>query len=310
MEGEIQKMKKNKTFWQQAAVELTTARDFVRWGASAFSRAQLYYGHGTDNAWDEALALVLHTLALPHEFADKIADARLTLSERREVLALFKKRVEKRIPVPYLTHKAYFAGLEFYVDERVLIPRSPIAELIEQRFSPWLDGQEVTHILEIGTGSGCIAIACAKAFPDAQVDAVDISKEALAVAQKNCEAHAVGNQIRLVLGDLFPETPKTGYDLIISNPPYVGEVELKSLPPEYHQEPSLALLAKCEGTDMVSRILKRAARFLKPKGILVAEVGNTADELVRRYPKLPFVWLEFERGGEGVFLLTREQLGG
>lgn len=288
--------------------ELLTVRDFVRFGASTFSRANLYYGHGTDNAWDEALALVLHVLALPHDFADKIADARLTNPEIQKILALFKKRIETRFPTPYLTHKAYFAGLEFYVDERVLIPRSPLAELIEQRFSPWLDEIEITDILDIGTGSGCIAIACAKVFESAVTDAIDSSKEALKVAKKNCVTHDVTKQIHLILGDLFPTKPQKQYNLIISNPPYVDEAEFKALPPEYHREPAEALLAKESGTAVITQILKKAAEFLKPKGILVIEVGNAAEALIRRYPKIPFTWLQFERGGEGVFLLTREQL--
>lgn len=301
-------MMKTINFWQQAALELKTVRDLVRWGASEFSRAKLYYGHGTDNSWDEALALVLHVIALKHEFADKIADATVTEPERQEVLNLFKTRIEKRIPAPYLTHRAYFAGLEFYVDERVLIPRSPLAELIERHFSPWLDGREALDILDIGTGSGCIAIACAKILANARVDATELSQDALAVAQKNCETYGVTHQIRLILGNLFPEPPKKNYDLIISNPPYVSEVELKGLPQEYQWEPSSALLAKKQGIEVVEQVLKKAEHFLKPSGILVVEVGNKVEELIGLYPKLPFVWLSFERGGEGVFLLTREQL--
>lgn len=288
--------------------ELQTVRDFVRLGASMFNRANLYYGHGTDNAWDEALALVLHVLALPHDFADKIADARLTSQEIKKILALFKKRIQTRLPAPYLTHAAYFAGLEFYVDERVLIPRSPLAELIEQRFSPWLDEIEVTDILDVGTGSGCIAIACAKTFESAMIDAIDSSKGALKVARKNCVAHGVTKQVQLIFGDVFPTKPQKHYNLIISNPPYVDEAEFKTLPPEYHKEPTEALLAKESGTAVITQILKKAAEFLKPKGILVVETGNAAEALIQQYPQTPFTWLQFERGGEGAFLLTREQL--
>jgi len=291
-----------------AADELRTLRDLVRWGASRFDEAGLHYGHGTDNSLDEAHALTLAALHLDLTLTDDCLDARLTRSERATVLALFRRRIEERLPAPYLTNRAWFAGLEFYVDARVLVPRSPLAEPIQQGFEPWLEGCRVTRILDLCTGSGCIAIACAYAFPDAAVDAVDLSPQALEVARINVERHGLENRISLQQSDLFGAVDEQRYDLIVTNPPYVDAVEMASLPEEYRGEPTLGLAAGEDGLDVVRRILCEAPDHLTPGGILVAEVGNSETALCQRFPEVPFLWLDFERGGHGVFLLTAEQL--
>lgn len=291
-----------------AYTDLHTIRDFIRYATSSFNAAQLYYGHGTDNAWDEAVALVFHTLNLPHSTPVTVLDARLTQEEKNQLINLIQMRIEKRIPVPYLTHEAWFGELPFYVDERVLIPRSPIAELIENEFKPWVDPERVESILDLCTGSGCIAIACAKAFPEATVDASDISKDALAVAKINVLRHNVEEHVNLIESNLFDQIPAKQYDIIVSNPPYVSTQEMFELPQEYRHEPELGLVSGDEGTDAAIRILQQAKNYLKPEGILVVEVGNSEYALAERFPEIPFTWLEFERGGGGVFMLTREQL--
>lgn len=287
---------------------LTTIRDFIRYAISQFNAAGLYYGHGTDNAWDEAVALVLHTLHLPPQVDQRILDAHLLPSEQQQLLSLIQTRVTKRIPLAYLTHEAWFAGLPFYVDERVLVPRSPFAELIEKSFQPWIDPDEVHDILDLCTGSGCIAIACAKAFPDATVDASDISKEALAVAKINVLRHQVSDQVHLYEADLFTKLPAKKYDLIISNPPYVSAEEMLALPPEYAHEPALGLAAGTTGLDIVLRILQQAPAYLHAHAMLMIEVGNSEIALNELYPHVPFTWISFENGGGGVFLLTAQQL--
>ncbi len=288
--------------------DLITLRDFIRVATSRFNEAGLYYGHGTDNAWDEAVALTLHTLHLPHDVHAAVFDARLTESERQKLAQLIDQRIHERIPLAYLTHEAWFAGLSFYIDERVLIPRSPLAELIENQFAPWLQVNDIERVLDLCTGSACIAIACANALPEAQVDASDLSKDALAVAKINVLKHEMEDQVHLYESDLYANLPKKKYNVIISNPPYVSEAEMANLPAEYRHEPALALSAGDSGIDFAVHILREAHHYLEPKGILIVEVGNSEHALQAQFPELPFTWLTFERGGDGVFLLTAEQL--
>ncbi len=288
--------------------ELVTIKDYIRYAVSRFNAAKLYYGHGTDNAWDEAFALVLSALHLPHDINPGMLDARLTEHECGVLEELIELRANERIPTAYLTKEAWFFGLPFYVNEHVLIPRSPTAELIEQHFAPWIEAENVHQILDLCTGSGCIAVACAKAFPEAQIDASDISHAALGVAKINVERHEVTEQVRLYQSDLFNQLPKKRYDVIISNPPYVSHDEMDALPEEYKHEPELALAAGDEGLDFAIRILQEAPKYLTPQGILIVEVGNSEDALAEKYPHVPFTWLSFERGGGGVFMLTAEQL--
>lgn len=287
---------------------LATLRDYVRYAASRFAEAGLFFGHGTAGPLDEAAALVLHALRLPYDLPGGYFEARLVPEERERVLALIERRINERKPLAYLTHEAPFAGLSFYVDDRVLVPRSPIAELIENRFAPWLEADEMTDILDLCTGSGCIAIACAHAFPEARVDAADISPAALEVARINIDRHELAGRVRAVESDVYGALGGQRYDLIVSNPPYVNLAEWRGLPAEFHAEPRLGLEAGEDGLDCVRSILKGAARHLKPNGVLVVEVGSAAEALEAAYPDLPFCWLDFERGGEGVFLLTAAQV--
>lgn len=295
--------------FEDVAGSLETATDFVRWGMSRFAEAGLHFGHGTDNALDEALALVLHALHLPHGCPDRLLDTRLTPAEKARVHGLIERRVRERVPAAYLTGEAWFAGLRFKSDPRALVPRSPIAELIEAHFEPWVDPDGVGAVLDLCTGGGCIAIACAHAFPDARVDAVDLSAEALALACDNVAMHGVEDRVRLFEGDLFAPLPNGArYDIIVSNPPYVDAADMASLPEEFRHEPELGLAAGNDGLDIVRRILAGAAERLTEQGVLVVEVGNSAAALSEAYPEVDFTWLEFERGGEGVFLLTAAQL--
>jgi ribosomal protein L3 glutamine methyltransferase len=292
---------------KEAREQLHTVRDFMRWGASLFNEAGLCFSHGTDNAVDEAAYLVLHALHLPPQVPDSQLAARLTDREKQDVVALLLRRVRERLPAPYLTNEAWFAGLRFYVDERVLVPRSPIAEVIEQRFQPWFEG-EARHILDLCTGSGCIAIACAYAFPEAQIDAADVSLDALEVTDINIERHALRGRVHTVHSDVFAGLKGRCYDLIVSNPPYVSSREMAVLPPEFRHEPAMALAGGERGLDFVARILCGARDHLAPEGVLVVEVGANSQALKQRFPEVPFLWLQFQRGGDGVFLLDYSQI--
>ncbi len=286
-----------------------TVADLVRFGAAEFEQAGLVFGHGTDNAVDESAALVFHALGLDHQQAAQAYELVPGPGDVERVLDLFGKRIERRVPAAYLIGRMWFAGLEFEVDERVIVPRSPFAELIATRFEPWIDPERVGRILDIGTGSGCIAIACAKAFPGARVDAVELSPGALAVARRNVARHEVGDRLELLQGDLFGPVRGRRYDLVVSNPPYVSNEEMAGLPEEYLAEPDLALRAGGDGLDVVRRILDGAAAHLEPDGAIFVEVGDSDERLARAFPRMPFTWVEFEHGGGGVFVLRRAQLG-
>lgn len=298
-----------KTTPSEVLTTLSTIRDYIRWAASRFTEAELCFGHGTATALDEAAALVLHTVRQPYNLADAYLQSVLTLTERQTVIDMIDRRINERKPAAYLTHEAIFAGLSFYVDERVLVPRSPIAELIEQRFSPWIEEEQVTRILDLCTGSACIAIACAYAFADAYVDAVDLSADALAVAEMNVAKHQLDDVVTLYQSDLFNELPDDArYDVIVSNPPYVCIAEWEQLPAEFRAEPDMGFKGGPSGLDLVLRILVDADRYLAEQGILIVEVGSSAETLQNTFPDVPFYWLNFERGGDGVFLLTAEQV--
>lgn len=288
--------------------QLSTLGDILNYAANEFERAQLYFGHGTDNAWDEAVALALHVFKLPHTVSRDVLTMPLQAAQKQTMLDLIQQRITTRKPLAYLIHEAYFCGLPFYVDEHVLIPRSPIAELIQTQFTPWIDPDKVKNIIDIGTGSGCIAIACALAFPHAQVDAVDIDSHCLDIAHINAKKHQVENQLNLIQSNLFESVPSKRYDIIVSNPPYVDQGDMNSLPQEYLHEPQKALFGGNDGLDLVKIILQQAKQRLNPHGILVVEVGNSEAALMEQFPHLPFTWLEFECGGDGVFLLTAEEL--
>lgn len=293
----------------QSYQDLHTLHDWLRWAVSRCHQAELYFGHGTDNAWDEAAVLLAHVLFLPPLQDDKLLAVRLTLQEKQDFTALLQQRIEERIPAAYLTRQAYFCDLPFYVDERVLIPRSPIAELIKQRFDGLLSaGKTPRQILDLCTGSGCIAIACAVAFPEAQVDAVDISPDALAVCQLNIMEHQLEERVYPILSDGFAALTGQQYDLIVTNPPYVDADDMADLPEEYRHEPELGLASGVDGLALTRNILRDAAAHLTENGILICEVGNSMVELQYRYPDVPFRWLEFAAGGLGVFMLTKAQL--
>jgi ribosomal protein L3 glutamine methyltransferase len=277
-------------------------------GAIRLARARVFFGHGTDNARDEAAALVLHALGLPHAGSAALYRRRVGRAAQQRAQELLNRRIRERIPGAYLTGVSWFAGARIEVDGRVLIPRSPIAELIERRFAPWIPASRVRRVLDVGTGSGCIAIACARALPRARVDAVDLSEAALEVARGNVRRNRLTRRVRLIRSDHFSALGAVTYDIIVANPPYVGARELAGLPPEYRHEPRLALAAGRSGLDSVRVILAQAASHLRPRGLLIVEVGNSEHAVRRTWPHLPFVWLEFERGGGGVFLLTREEL--
>ncbi|MBN6352549.1 50S ribosomal protein L3 N(5)-glutamine methyltransferase [Providencia alcalifaciens] len=296
-----------KIFVDEAVAELHTIQDILRWTMSRFNAANVYYGHGTDNPWDEALQLVLPTLYLPLDLPDELLTSRLTPTERHRIIERVLRRINERIPVAYLTNRSWFCGHEFYVDERVLIPRSPIGELINNHFVGLLT-DEPQAILDLCTGSGCIAIACAYEFPEAEIDAVDISADVLAVTEQNIASHGLEHQVVPIRSDLFRDMLEVKYDLIVTNPPYVDAEDMDDLPEEFRVEPELALAAGSDGLKLVRRILANAPRFLTKEGVLVCEVGNSMVHLIEQYPDIPFIWLDFEYGGDGVFMLTREQL--
>lgn len=289
--------------------QLNTTGDFVRFAASQFNKADLYFGHGTNNAWDEAIALTMFSLSLPEDLFEQIFSCNLTSDEKTTVLSLFEKRIVEGIPAAYLTNQAVFANLPFYVDQRVLVPRSPIGELIENKFAHLINDTSLpSRILDLCTGSGCIAIACAYAFPEAEVDAVDLSVDALNVANINIENHGLSEQVIPIHSDVFSGVEGQVYDLIVTNPPYVDQDDVDSLPDEYLHEPEMGLGCGDDGLDIVRKILSESANHLSENGILICEVGNSQIHVASVYPEVPFKWLTFERGGHGVFMLTKAQL--
>lgn len=291
------------------SAQLSTVADFCRYGASLFNQAELFYGHGNDNAFSEALTLVMYAISLEEELAEQVMNCRLVDEEKQRILALFEQRVTTQVPVPYITNVAYFAQLPFYVDERVLVPRSPIGELIENQFSPFINENNApARILDLCTGSGCIAIACASYFPESEVDAVDLSIDALNVAQINIENHGLNAQVIPIQSDVFSGVQGQVYDLIVTNPPYVDKQDIDSLPTEFTHEPEMGLGCGEDGLDIVRVILAEASQHLTDDGLLICEVGNSQVHVEALYPEVDFNWLTFERGGHGVFLLTKAQL--
>ena len=296
-------------FFDFAPGQLRTVRDCLRFAVSRFNQAELFFGHGSDNAYDEAAYLILHTLHLPLEQLDPFLDARLTAAELQTVLTILRRRVEERLPAAYLTHEAWLGEHRFYVDERVIVPRAFIAELLREQLAPWVeDPDAVTKVLDMCTGSGCLAILAALAFAEADVDAVDLSTDALAVAAINVAEYELDAQIELIHSDLFDQLPGRTYDLILSNPPYVNAQSVALLPQEYLHEPELALGSGNDGLDATRNILANARVHLKPRGLLIVEIGHNREALETAYPNLPFTWLETSAGDQHVFLLRREEL--
>ncbi|MCY4328893.1 MAG: 50S ribosomal protein L3 N(5)-glutamine methyltransferase [Endozoicomonadaceae bacterium] len=297
--------------------ELKTIRDWLRWAYSRFNEAPLFYGHGFKDSWNEVIFLVLRALNLPWDIDNEFYDSRVTKTEAKQLYHLIEQRIVTRKPLAYLLNEAWFCSMPFYVNEKVLIPRSPIAELIEKNFSPWLkEDVAINHILDMCCGSGCIGIACATHYPHAEVDMADISHDALEVSATNIEKHQLQGRVNLIRSDLFsalykPEHNKAAqpkkYQLIISNPPYVSTEEMTNLPMEYYHEPTLGFVAEEEGLDIVHKLLQQSVDFIDDNGLLVMEVGNNQHKLEERYPDVPFTWVNFERGGYGIFILTAEQ---
>jgi ribosomal protein L3 glutamine methyltransferase len=294
---------------ESARLELLTVRDLLRFAVSHFNAAGIFFGHGSDNAWDEAAYLVLHTLKLPLDRLEPFLDARLLEDERNAVLTVLKRRIEERLPAAYLTHEAWLGEHRFYVDERVIVPRSFIAELLHEQLTPWIDDPwSVSSALDLCTGSGCLAILTALAFPQAEVDAVDISPDALAVARRNVGDYGLQERVHPIESDAFAKLTNRRYDVIISNPPYVNAESVAALPPEYLHEPELALGSGEDGLDLTRIILRKAKNHLNPGGLLVVEIGHNRDALEAAFPSLPFTWLETSAGDEYVFLLHEEDL--
>jgi ribosomal protein L3 glutamine methyltransferase len=289
--------------------ELETVRDWLRWAVTRFGEAKLAFGHGTTNAYDEAVYLLLHALHLPLDRVEPFLDARLTAAERSQVAALFARRIDERVPAAYITGEAWLGEFRFHVDKRVIVPRSYIAELLPDGLTPYVDdGAAVRKALDLCTGCGCLAILLAHAYPNADIDAVDLSSDALAVAQRNVSEYGLADRINLLRSDLFAHLRGKRYDLIISNPPYVTTTAMQALPPEFRHEPAMALAGGAEGLDAVRVILEEASRHLNPNGILVVEVGDGKDAVEATFPKLPFVWLHTRSSADSVFLLKREDL--
>lgn len=289
--------------------DLVTLRDWLRWAVSRFNEAGLTFGHGTNNAWDEAAYLILHTLHLPLERLEPFLDARITTPERQQLTQVFARRIEDRVPAAYLTHEAWLGEFRFHVDQHVIIPRSFIAELLPDGLEAFVgDVAKVTSALDMCTGSGCLAILLAHAYPNADIDAADISSEALAVAQRNVSDYGLADRINLIRSDLYANLTEKSYDLIVSNPPYVTTMAMEALPAEYRHEPSLALAGGDDGMDAVRTIVREAPRFLSPEGVLVVEIGNGRDAAEAAFPRLPFVWLETRSAEDSVLLLRREDI--
>jgi len=295
--------------FKQAANQLSTPRDLLRFAISRFNEAELFFGHGCLNAVDEAAYLILHALHLPHDRLDPFLDAKLLQQEVESVLQLIEVRIVKRVPAAYLTHEAWLGDFKFYVDERVIVPRSFIAELLREQLAPWVaDPGEVATALDLCTGSGCLAILMAHAFPQAHVDAVDLSPDALAVARRNISDYGIAQQVTPIESDLFKALSGRTYDLIISNPPYVDQAAMSALPQEYLHEPALALASGADGLDHIRVILKQAAQHLNPGGLLVVELGHNRAVLETAFPTLECTWPDTSTGNESVFLIEREKL--
>lgn len=289
--------------------ELFTLRDLLRYTVGQFNASQLAFGHGSDNAWDEAVYLLLHTLHLPLDTLEPFLDARVLPEERERFLKLVERRQTERVPVAYLTGEAWLQGHRFIVDQRVIVPRSPISELLSDRLSPWIaEPADVEFVLDLCTGSGCLAVLAALAFENAQVDAVDLSEHALEIADQNIEQSGLDGRITTHRSDLFDQLPQCEYQLIICNPPYVNSHSMEALPPEYRHEPTMALAGGEDGMDLVRRLLRSAPQFLAPDGILVLEIGNEYDNFIAAFPDLDPIWLSTENAEDQILLLTREQL--
>ncbi|WP_284381695.1 50S ribosomal protein L3 N(5)-glutamine methyltransferase [Litoribrevibacter albus] len=292
----------------RAITELRSIKDMCRWCFSRMNESDVYFGHGTDNAWDESIQLVLNSLSLPWHSYENFADANLTTTERQKIIYNLRARLQDRTPLPYIFNQAWFCDLPFYVDERVLVPRSPIAELIKKHFEPWLS-YEPTKILDMCTGSGCIGIAAAYEFPDAEVDLVDISNDALSVAQQNIEDHQLMDRVFPIESDIFKGIPEgVKYDLIIANPPYVDREDFDAMPSEFVHEPAIALISGDDGMDAPGEILKEALKYLNEGGLFIMEVGYSQHNLEQAFPGIDFNWIELENGGDGVLVMTYEEL--
>jgi ribosomal protein L3 glutamine methyltransferase len=297
--------------WAEARRELQTVRDLMRFAVSRFGEAGLAFGHGSDNAWDEAAYLILRTLHLPLDRLDPFLDAHLTRSEIERVLQILQRRVEERIPAAYLTHEAWLGDFRFYVDERAIVPRSHIAELLRDSLSPWVpDAKRVDRVLDLCTGSGCLAILAAHAFPNAAVDATDLSEDALQVARRNVADYGLDDRVRLLRGDLFEGLDDARYEVIVANPPYVTAEAIATLPAEYRAEPELALAGGTDGLQVVRRILRQAPPRLTGKGVLVVEIGDNREALEAACPRVAFAWPSLAAGCDTVFVLTAAQLSG